>query len=94
MSTVKFSEVVRKYPNLQPYHTGGGCMALRHDLGNGGYLLVTSDEGAYIPDDTDTVVLCGVYPPDCDAEPVCEDIAVVDLESWLDKALGFAECAS
>ena len=35
---------------FKPYHTGGGCMAMRKDLPNGDYLLLTTSDGIHIPD--------------------------------------------
>lgn len=32
------------------HHTGDGCMALRKDLPNGDYLLLTTEDGSSIPD--------------------------------------------
>lgn len=34
---------------FEVYHTGGGCMALRKDLDNGDYFLLTDDSGSAIP---------------------------------------------
>lgn len=48
---------------FEPFHTGGGCMALRRDVPGDRYLLLTSSDGSHIPDkpeDADTAIL-GLY---------------------------------
>lgn len=45
-----------------PYHTGGGCMALRRELENGDYLLLTDSDGSGIPTQEDAkTALLGRY---------------------------------
>lgn len=84
--------ILAKFPNFQPYHTGGGCMAMEHPLDDGGYLLVTDADGCHIPTDADQSVIVGRY--DAEGHVVGGDdntpeIPVDQLESWIDQQLGF-----
>jgi hypothetical protein len=85
-----FSEIVALYPNLRPHTTGGGCMALLHPMDNRHCLMITDLDGIRIPADDATHVLVGHYD---DSGPVeygeegCIEIAVSELENWIDAHL-------
>ena len=55
-----------------PFHTGGGCMALRKDLPNGNYLLLTTDDGGYIPDEPGDAEDAGMSLYSADGEPLAD----------------------
>ena len=46
------------------FHTGGGCLAWRKPLENGGEILITDDEGFGLPVNGDGTVGIGVYDAD------------------------------
>lgn len=46
-------EVDPKSYGFVEHHTGGGCMALLKDLGDGAYLLITDSDGCAIPEKGD-----------------------------------------
>lgn len=51
--------------------TGGGCLALRRDVG-GFYMLLTSECGSDVPDEQDWEQnLIGIYRKDDDSEVMC-----------------------
>lgn len=68
------------FPQVEEHHTGGGCMAWRIPLASG-YLLLTDDGGAYMPDVTDDAVTLGWYR--ADGEPVTGDC---DICTWDEAA--------
>lgn len=85
MKTFSKTEFLALYPNMQVWHTGGGCMAYQHPLDDGGYLLITDESD--LPEDGDTQVYVGRY--DAEGECVGGDsntprISVADLETWID----------
>lgn len=82
--------VFEQYPNFQPQHTGGGCMAMEHPLEDGGYILVTDTDGCGIPTKDDTAVIVGCY--DAKGHVVGGDdntpeIPVSELKDWIDAQL-------
>lgn len=53
------------------FHTGGGCMGYQLELPDGGYLLVTDEDGSGLPEETDEVSpVIGRY--DAEGYPVVE----------------------
>jgi hypothetical protein len=82
--TVSAVRAVR--PNLEHWHTGGGCTALRHDRDDGGYVMITEHDDAHIPSDDETLIACGIY--DKEGYEVRTDIIPPALlDEWLDNAL-------
>lgn len=87
------SAIVALYPNLQPVHTGGGCMALGHPLDDGGNLLITDTDGIHVPEDGDERVIVGRYGPDGNlvgGDANTPTIPVEDLEEWIDNQIAVA----
>lgn len=57
------------------YSQGGGCMAWRKNVENGGYWLITSDDGCDLPNEDDVMIMVGWYNDD-------EDEGSCDLVSF------------
>lgn len=92
MSALGAGAIIAQFPNFQPYHTGGGCMAMRHDLDDGGYLLVTDEDGCGMPTDQDEIVVVGRY--DAEGHVVGGDdntpmLGFSELEDWINTQLEF-----
>ena len=83
----KISEVRALFPNLTEWHTGGGCMGLRHPHDDGGYLLITDIGGGDLPDDRDDTK-DGETVELADACFGAVTVEVKNLAEWLDDQLG------
>jgi len=61
----ELTHVVGCTTDLEVWETGGGCTALRLDLNNGRYLMITAEDGGEVPG-CDEKLLVGWYKPDAD----------------------------
>jgi len=77
----------RRYPMLEEWHTGGGCMALRLDGEGGSYVLITDTEGARIPDESATEVAVGRYAANGDSLGDADTLSLTVLPDWIDRSL-------
>ena len=89
-TSVTISDIRTRYPDMEVWHTGGGCHALSLDCDGGGYLLITECDDAQIPADDATEVDAGRYSHNGD---VLEDAVTIKIEAltlWIDTALSRA----
>jgi hypothetical protein len=80
-------EIRRRYPRLEEWHTGGGCMALGLECEGGSYLLITEPEGASLPDDSATEVAVGWYAANGDSIVELLSLYVQQLPGLIDAVL-------
>lgn len=72
----RFGQDPKEY-GFEEYHTGGGCMALRKELPNGDYFLLTDADGVAIPKAEEwATALYGRYSPSGEPSAV---ITLVDV---------------
>jgi len=81
------SDVLRLFPGLTEWHSGGGCFALRLDCEGGGYILVTECDDARLPTEDATEVDVGRYSASGEDVEGAERISIQELPAWLDRAL-------
>lgn len=92
--TVRISDIVTMYTNLEIHDTGSGGKALHHPLDDGGHILITKRvDGLSVPTNRDRTVWCGIYAKDgqCTSpRGIAESVPVSELEGWMDLQLRLA----
>jgi hypothetical protein len=81
------SDVRERYPKLQPWHTGGGCMALLLECSGESYILITEPEDARIPDESATEVSVGWCAANADPLQEVDKISLDALPTWIDSVV-------
>lgn len=90
MSSTTIAELRELYVNLQEWHSGGNCVALRHPCDDGGYLLITDSGGLQIPADDPIEVYVGRYAANGDTVEEARSILIGEAQAWIDAALSRA----
>ena len=75
------------YPSTYIWHTGGGCLAMRLDCADAGYLLMTDAEDPCVPEPDATEVMLGRYAANGDLVDEAAIVALSDLKRAIDAAL-------
>ncbi len=89
-AAAKWQSVRERYPKLETYHTGGGCMALRLECAGESYILITDAEDAQLPGESATEVAAGRYAASGDTWIEAETVSLDALSGWIDKAVSAA----
>jgi hypothetical protein len=89
-TAAKWQSVRKRYPKLETYHTGGGCMALRLECAGESYILITDADGARLPGKRATEVAVGRYAASGDTWSDAETVSLDALSGWIDNAVSEA----
>lgn len=86
----KWRNLRERFPTLETYHTGGGCMALRLECAGESYLLITDTDGLRLPNEFATQVAAGRYAANGDVWADGENVSLDALSEWIDQAISAA----
>jgi hypothetical protein len=85
------STVIARYPNMETWNTGGGCLAHAHRRDDGSYILITAEDDAALPGDDAYVVAVGEYDSEGNVTPDdgsgVEPVELRNLEAHIDRLL-------
>jgi hypothetical protein len=84
---LSLAAIRHRYPKLEEWHTGGGCMALYLECEGESYVLITDTEGACLPDESATDVAVGRYAANGDSLGDVDTISLEALPGWIDSVI-------
>jgi hypothetical protein len=84
-------EFLAAFPQTERgFNTGGGCMAWRLPLRNGGEILITDGDGGYQPERTDIEIVVGRYFADGDPIDDAEILTWAEAIEFVTRSLAEA----